>query len=182
MSITDELRKWKGNIQTYLSSEVVLQLRCELAAIADRIDAEHERAMADAELAAAPTEAQLEELGYIKGPVDADGVPIRIGDVVYDCNESPSEKFSVAIMELNKWGWLLLDSYGERNEPGQCHHYHASTVEDALWEFHERMTELGTTDQCVGVERADAVEVLLRERAELVAEYAAKLRLAGDGE
>lgn len=51
-------------------------------------------------------------------------------------------------------------------------------VEDVLWEFHERMIELGTTDQCVGVERADAVEVLLCKRAELVAEYAAKLRLA----
>ena len=39
------------------------------------------------------------------------------------------------------------------------------------------LDELGTTDQCVGSDRADAVDALLRERAELIAEYAAKLRL-----
>ena len=43
--MTDELRKWKSNIQTYLSPEAVLQLRCELNAIADRIDAEHQKAL-----------------------------------------------------------------------------------------------------------------------------------------
>lgn len=170
MSITDELRKWKGNIQTYLSPEVVLQLRYELNGIADRIDAEHERAMADAELAAAPTEAQLEELGYIALPVDADGVPWRIGDVT-------ENRQTIAAMELNRYGWCFLGTVNDI-DPSIHRHYHAPTVEDVLWEFHERMTELGTTDQCVGVERADAVEVLLRERAELAAEYAAKLRLA----
>lgn len=51
------------------------------------------------------------------------------------------------------------------------------TVEGVLMEFHERMDELGTTDQCVGSDRADAVDALLRERAELIAEYAQKLRL-----
>ena len=178
MSITDELRKWKGNIQTCLSPEVVLQLRCELAAIADRINAEYERAMADAELAAAPTEAQLEELGYIALPLDADVVPIRPGDelVIFETGER-IRAYDIELYDDGRWlvcDYETMDSI----HPDRLRHYHATTVEDVLREFHERMTELGTTDQCVGVERADAVEVLLRERAELVAEYAAKLRLA----
>ena len=44
----DELREWKGHIQTRLAPEAVLALRAELTAIADRIGAEHERQVADA--------------------------------------------------------------------------------------------------------------------------------------
>ena len=166
MAITDELRKWKGNIQTYLSPDVVLQLRCELNGIADRIDAEHESACAEAYgngVMSVPI--ALDESAWVELPVDADGVPIRIGDVVYDCNESPSEKFSVAIMELDKWGWSLLDSYGERNEPGQCHHYHAQTVEDVLREFALACEDAGNAGP--EVER-------------IAAEYAKRLTLTGD--
>ena len=72
MSITDELRKYARGYELYVNHQ--------LLDIADRIDAEHERGMADAELAAAPTETQLEELGYIELPKDMNGVPIRIGD------------------------------------------------------------------------------------------------------
>lgn len=81
MSITDELRKSVTKGCGHL-----LGAKCdgyyELLAIADRIDARHERCMADAALDAAPTEAQLHDLGYVKLPVDADGVPIHVGDVM----------------------------------------------------------------------------------------------------
>ena len=165
MAITDELRR--GG--THLS---VTDRRAfgedELVSIADRIDAEHEADVSTAcRLAAVLDNDALAKRGYIALPVDAEGVPIRIGDVVYDCNESPSEKFSVAIMELNKWGWSLLDSYGERNEPCQCLHYHKPTVEDVLREFFSRYV---TTKETKAEDDA------------ILAEFAAKLRLAGDGE
>ena len=82
MSITEELRDWSMDAHAgWIISRVELDA---LHAIADRIDAEHERGMADAELCAAPTEAQLSELGYVKLPVDADGVPIHVGDELTD--------------------------------------------------------------------------------------------------
>ena len=78
MGITDELRLWAA--RELASWKMARERYDDLIAIADRIDKEHERGMADAELSAAPTEAQLSELGYVKLPVDADGVPIHVGD------------------------------------------------------------------------------------------------------
>ena len=81
-SITDELREYAKGRTDYRPRE-------RLLAIADRIDAEHERGMADAELAAAPTESQMAELGWAKLPVDADGVPIHAGDTVEEVGDDP---------------------------------------------------------------------------------------------
>lgn len=178
MSITDELREY-----AQIAFDKGSAGRARVETIADRIDREHRMAMekvaAEAYLDGAPTEAQLEELGYIALPKDADGEVIHIGDrmennerVVRIVLTDGSWEPSVYIEKLPN---VLHEYFCD-----EISHYHAPTVEDVLREFHERMTELGTTDQCVGVERADAVEVLLRERAELVAEYAAKLTLRGD--
>lgn len=54
MSITDELRAW------------VRDGKGSLLAIADRIDAEHEKAMADAYLSGTPTDEELAELGWVR--------------------------------------------------------------------------------------------------------------------
>ena len=173
MAITDELRLFAAD--PYTGWVPTDKQQADLRAIADRIDAEHESACAEAYgngVMSVPI--ALDERAWVKLPVDADGVPIRVGDVMYDCNESQSEKFSVAIMELNKWGWSLLDSYGERNEPGQCHHYHAPTVEDVLREFAEKMNE--NMGMYTG-EAIDADEWRDADR-QTIAEFAAKLRLA----
>ena len=151
MSITDELREYA---RTWPSPN-----KGTLLTIADRIDAEHNKAI----MKIGSTVAN----GYIALPKDADGEYIHIGDVMYDSNESPSEKFNVAIMELNKWGWSLIDSYGERNEPSQCFHHYEPTIEDVLREF--------------GDKYCDMVAGSDKER-DLFAEYAAKLQLRGDGE
>lgn len=130
------------------------------------------------------------ELGWVKLPVDADGMPIRVGDVVTMqlLFGGESKPLVVDRMELSHgkdgdlWCVALDTDKGCWNQPSLLRHYTPPTVEDVLAEFHERMDELGTTDQCVGADRADAVDALLRERAELVAEYAKRLRLAGDAE
>jgi hypothetical protein len=171
MSITDELRKWKGNINTYLSPEVVLQLRCELNCIADRIDAEHERAMADAELAAAPTKAQLEELGYIALPVDADGVPYHIDDKVDSDHYEDGTVVGIQYFKapngvvfeeiaVQPTGWDMATWH----DPEEYRHHRAPTIEDVLREFADDVY-------------ADSPNVL-RDRDAIVERYAAKLRLA----
>ena len=60
MSITDELRAWaKDSTFSSWTAE-------HLTAIADRIDAEHERAMADAYLSGTPTDEQMAEHGWVR--------------------------------------------------------------------------------------------------------------------
>lgn len=159
MAITDELREWKGNIQTYLSPEVVLQLRCELNAIADRIDAEHERMLRSLTIDAEPmTDESMAEHGWIRLPLDADGEPIHIGDVmdvgiVFAIGDDGV--FMVENGFSGKYDVECFDGFA-------CHH-HAPTVEDVLREFALACEDAGNAGP--EVER-------------IAAEYAAKLRLA----
>ena len=137
------------------------------------------------EAAAERTDVTLFGVDYVALPLDADGVPIRVGDELdglhYEDGTVTGIQYGLAangtiseLVAVRPHGWDTATWH----DPEEYRHRHAPTVEDVLREFHERMTELGTTDQCCGAERAEAVKVLLRERAELVAEYAAKLRLA----
>ena len=196
MSITDELREWM---------RVVLTDDDPAHAIADRIDAEHQKALDEwkaengqmwlkgysechAELMEGneTLASDLERCGWVRLPLDADGVPIHVGDEMEPISVK-YDRFGVVTLCMDardgRWSLLTdLDGEWSHDELCQLRHYTPPTVEDILMEFHERMDELGTTDQCVGSDRAYAVDALLRERAELVAEYAAKLRLAGDAE
>lgn len=165
MSITDELRDW------FKDRMFMANGWQEIHDIADRIDEEHQKAIRELNNLADAS---------VPLPVDADGVPIRVGDVLdskvdYLFDGRP---FDVRALVLCEDGWDVADGrFGNRYKPNSLRRHHPPTVEDILMEFHERMDELGTTDQCVGTDRADAVDALLRERAELVAEYAQKLRL-----
>jgi hypothetical protein len=101
MSITDELREWAHGFNgPWRRNEEML------LAIADRIDAEHER--------------ELRETGedivrdvrreWVRLPLDADGVPIRVGDVMdskvdYLFDGKP---FTVRALVLCEDGWKLV--------------------------------------------------------------------------
>ena len=198
MKALDELREWTRNHTVNCSDN-----RIALVAIAERIDAEHKKAedgwrakdgqtwlKGYMECHAELTEgnetlaSDLERCGWVRLPKDADGEYIRVGDAV-TCVATVwtvtglkflGEGWSICCTVYNKHGGSGTTFY----PPSDLRHYHPPTVEDILTEFHERMDELGTTDQCVGSERADAVDALLRERAELIAEYAAKLQLRED--
>lgn len=74
MGITDELRKW-GYGFCGDTHDVV-------TAIADRIDDEHESACGVAYGNGVQSVALPDMTAYVKLPVDADGVPLRIGDKV----------------------------------------------------------------------------------------------------
>ena len=149
MSITDELREWA-------SVEVPYKYGHQLLAIANRIDAEHERMLGDWD---------YWESTHVELPKGADSEYIHIGDVMdsrvdYLFDGKP---FTVRALVLCEDGWEVADGrFGNRYEPDSLRHHHAPTVEDVLREFAEGL----------GVPVADSY----------VAAAAAKLRLAGDAE
>ena|GEM_PF-1055364 len=178
MESIDRLRDWlkgrllMGNGWNELN-EIADAIESEVKA--DRVDAYTEGydvGFASADDWAAKHEDAMAEHGWVRLPVDADGEYIHVGDVVtmdlmFGGKSSP---LVVDRMELShgKDGelWCIaLDTDKECwNLPSLMHHHHAPTVEDVLREFVARTQMLG----CVEDEYA------------LVAEYAAKLRLAGD--
>ena len=165
MSITDELREWVKSLYTPNSGELKLQAE----RIADRIDAEHEKAAAgcihyDPERHYCAVHGDTEN-GWIRLPVDADGVPIHVGDRLTDSAEFKSEGVVESLM-LEQTGWSAHFGAGWADERiHDWHHHYPPTVEDVLDEFVARWMDTHHDDLPA-----------------LKAEYAAKLRLAGDGE
>ena len=133
----------------------------EVAEVRDR---EYRSGVEDGEMAA-------ERDGWVRLPVDADGVPIHVGDVMDE--QLPFGGYAapapVDTMELSRgaggYGWMVrLDSEsGVFINPKLLRHHHAPTVEDVLEEFVARWMETHHDDIPA-----------------LKAEYAAKLALRGD--
>lgn len=157
MSITDELRKEARGFGRYVYTTP--QADC-LTAIADRIDAEHQKA--------------TRELNNLAGasvllPIDADGVPFRIGDKVDSDHYEDGTVIGVHYFRAPN-GVVFEEIAVQPNgcdtatwrDPEEYAHHHDPTVEDVLREFAYGL----------GVPVADSY----------VAASAAKLRLAGDAE
>lgn len=170
MSITDELREWARDntvqgevITTHPVKHPVHGTLESLVAISDRIDATYEEDVNTAcKLANSLSADELAEHGWIRLPVDVDGVPIHVGDRV---EYLTGGRDIVRFVTLNGDGWTV----NERGwEPFTMHHYTPPTVEGVLREFADRVCNSGHQ---WGLDAADTI-----------AEYAAKLRLAGDGE
>ena len=169
-SIADELRKWNtGRLRPDHTAE--------LDAIADSIDEQYYKTCRALDSAWSATshevlEQAMDELSdeWVKLPVDADGEPIHIGDVViYDHDGvrtgTPETVKWIAMGETEVHISTDRTSYAK---PSVLRHYHAPTVEDVLREFADRVCNSGHQ---WGLDAAD-----------VIAEYAAKLRLAGEGE
>ena len=166
MESIDALRKYvDGN--SYIN-EVTASCICSLLdAIesevkANRVDAYtkgYDEGFASADDWAAQHEDAMAEHGWVRLPLDADGKPIRIGDVMEwpDC-------YTAEVVGIGDDRFFYVDDclmYAWTND--KIHH-HAPTVEDVLRDYASRILIVGCID----------------EEDELVAEYAAKLRLAGD--
>ena len=160
MSITDELRSWAdGNaLRAGMSLRAV---RDQARAIADRIDAEHQKGIRELN--------NLADASVLL-PVDANGERIHVGDMM---ERGKARGHVIALMLSNypkKWGGEL--HWGVQLEGEQAptaldltfHHYHAPTVEDVLREF------------AMAICKDDALTI----RKDVVDEYASKLRLAYD--
>lgn len=81
--ITEELRDWMGaSTHNTIGTELIMGSYNRLLAIADRIDEQYVKAHEKAynEGVYDGIDADKNAMGYVKLPVDADGVPIHIGD------------------------------------------------------------------------------------------------------
>lgn len=161
MRITDELREWWVHKFPVMDSE----LHQDFMAIAGRIDAEHERAAVgcihyDPERHYCAVHGDTEN-GWVRLPVDADGEYIRIGDVMEWCDNGET----LTVEGIGNDVLFYID--GENAEwtaARNKRHHHEPTVEDVLDEF------FGKANLPDGTQT----------RAEIIAEFAAKLRLAGE--
>ena len=176
MSITNELRKVAAKTEC-ANGRCEKLYRGDLDHIADRIDAEakdNELFRREAEpfcdrlreAAAERADVTLFGVDYVALPLDADGESIRVGERVQLIGNDPS---TVSHMNLADDGWRVYVKYdgglGTGNgEPKYIRHYHKPTVEDVLREFGDWYAH--TKGGC--------------DEDGIVAEYAAKLRLAGE--
>jgi len=160
MSITDELRKYARGYKLTLNRSYQT-----LMEIADRIDAEHDAALTrkltnavlyGTEFVTMPARELTER--YTELPKDADGKPVRIGDVL-EWPDGSDEPFEVVGIGLNGTVYYMYDDSCEWTNASTKRH-HDPTVEDVLREFAYGL----------GVPVADSY----------VAATAAKLRLAGE--
>lgn len=154
MSITDELREWFKD-RIFMANGWQ-----EIRDIADRIDAEHEAACAEAYgNGTMSVPIALDESQWVKLPVDADGVPIRVGDVM--------DKGEVTCISDCGKGWeVVLNNLYTYDTPSL--HHHEPTVEDVLTEFAKRVCNSGHQ---WGLDADDTI-----------AEFASRLCLAKEGE
>lgn len=180
MSISDELREY--------AHDCCARIDDDIHAIADRIDAAHQKALDEwkakhgqmwlkgysechAELLEGneTLASDLERCGWVRLPVDADGVPIHVGDEMCNTHKDGFMAKRVTGLCLHSGGrWTAqVDEVRLRwHDADKLRHYTPPTVEDVLEEF------FGKANLPDGTQT----------RAELVAEYAAKLRLAGEDE
>ena len=136
MKSLDELRKFYEKADGY--EMWTPKHKVELDSIADRIEAE------------------LAER-YVALPIDADGVPIRVGDEMACINNG--EHCPVEYIVLTEDGWEV-----DGESPASMRHYYTPTVEDMLREFALKVAG----KECITM------------RQSVVDEYAAKLRLVGE--
>ena len=161
MSITDELREY-ANIET----DRDIYAGARLYKIADRIDAEHEADVSTAcRLAAGLDNDALAKRGYIALPVDANGVPIHVGDVMEGekVGGGFGESFEVVGYIMSNGELEPMDEHKCPRKRKYLRHHHTPTVEDVLQEFALACEDAGNSGP--EVER-------------IAAEFAKRLRLA----
>lgn len=96
---------------------------------------------------------------YIELPVDADGVPIRIGDVV----DLDGDVFTVRVIRLDDYDWhggWMVTGLGSQvcGDACECRHVNPRTIEDAIA---DALRDYAITDM---------------SRDEVIAKYAEEIR------
>ena len=208
MSATDELRVcaraflgvWVDNASqtiTFTTSDVPptadsIRMDSRLLAIADRIDKAYEESLQrehetaydegyDEGFASADDTLSREENGvlaehgFVRLPKDADGEYIHIGDRM---ESGDGDVFIVSSVDYGLHSshgrgkfWMLWNEDADFYERAcECRHHKQPTVEDVLDEFASAYDRIGGEDE------------EHQKYLNLIAEYAAKLRLAGDAE
>lgn len=101
---------------------------------------------------------------YVELPVDADGVPIRVGDIV-KCTFA-DDNATVKYLSLQEDGWSIVVDYPDgrgHRTPGSMRHVKPRTLEDVLREFGDwyAHTKGGCDEDTVMTEYAAEIRELL---------------------
>ena len=157
MSITEELRdcirtanrSYEDARNPFDDREVVHILEEELLAIADRIDKEHAEAVADA------LQLRGEPDRWVELPVDADGVPIHVGDEL-TTGMCGGKSFIVRTLHLSEEGeWALNDYFPIRDLT--IRHVQPDSWERIIRDI-RTMNGCGSTDEFMERHSAELVE------------------------
>ena len=210
MAITDELRKWWVRKFPVMDSELHKDFTAIAGRIDAEHEREIGRAaqlLADAEKdrdanyanwqdckqkvlqhnitmdeLSAEIEHLKDELAHrIELPKDADGEVIHVGDELHDeWHEQNQGEVEWLMLDRLGW-WLMFKNNCERfyvHEFHEWRHRHTTTVEDVLRDMHAKLDEVTAlyVGEAIDSDERDSDE------ARIFAEYAAKLRLAGDAE
>ena len=151
MSITRKLRNYARNY------ERMETLSAELIAIADRIDAEHEAACAEAYGNGVESVALPDMTAYVKLPVDADGVPIHIGDKVSESDYRPEGGVVVGMKLYQGWDHWLINC-GAWVDPRNCRHVQPDSWERIIDDAAKNIYPNGAFNPCWDEVRAELVE------------------------
>ena len=164
MKSIDRLRKYGARFNN--SHDAWSGIGTEILEFADEIEHDVDDMWHAMTIDAKPmTDENMAKSGWVRLPVDADGVPIHIGDWI--TGDWDAKAKVVAITSEDVYWW----------EPDGCHwchayevrHHYAPTVEDVLREFASDIADVLGGD-----------DFRLDDSDELFAEYAAKLRLGGE--
>lgn len=102
---------------------------------------------------------------YVELPKNADGVPIRVGDVLTD------GEYKFKVFELAAFGdgsWSIRNEDGDAWEACDVTHHHEPTVEDVLRDMHAKL------DEVIVLYVGEAID---SDEARIFAEYAQRLQL-----
>lgn len=168
MSITDELREIAAKTEC-ANGRCEKLYRGDLEHIADRIDAKHEEAIAsmmnDALYHA--NDKDMADLGWYRA-LDADNQPIHADDEMFLKGDSVGRVTAIGVGQRSEWVWTLRDGRSVSIAHHACTlRHHKPTVEDVLRDMLDSLDLDPTSHVDTGV---------------VIAEYAEKLRLAGDAE
>ena len=132
--------------------------RAILVGYIDAIEREFEQ-YAVAEIDALPmTDENMSAAGWVRLPLDADGVPIHVGDVMENIVCPPVHREVTGVGVECFYGWDEGNGRYSQFDVACYRHHHAPTVEDVLREFADEV------QRCCDTE-------------DTIAEYAEKLRL-----
>lgn len=171
MESIDALRDWWRDRFPVMDKQLGIEFRWRIEAIesevkANRVDAYtkgYDEGFASADDWAAQHEDAMAESGWVRLPVDAEGQPIRIGDVL----DGYGKTIEVVELRHGRSGWVLISRDGNGYADTFAFAHHAPTVEDVLRKLIHRYDELR-----LGPNAFDPFE--------LVETFAAKLALRGD--
>jgi len=165
MGITDELREYTEKQIKWLDMSKVHYRK--LFSIADRIDAEHESACAEAYGNGVQSVGLPDMTAYVKLPVDADGELIHVGDMMENIVCPSVHRVATGVGVECFYGWDEGNGRYSQFDANCYRHYHAPTVEDVLREFAAQVTNGGRVHGALNIDSA-------------IAECAPLLRLAGE--